>query len=87
MNRLYAISNVVGLCLGAVLLGGALYVGSDRVATARKDFHKSSGRFLQKKIEDSRGSFPAGLNGQYPADGPLADYYRSHPNVGVEVAP
>ncbi len=85
--HLFAINNAVGLCFGAALFGGAIYVAADSLATARKDFHRSAERYLHKKIKESQDSMPPGLNGQYPADGPLADYYRNNPDVGVEVAP
>jgi hypothetical protein len=87
MNRFHAIDKLVALCFAVAVLVAAVYVGADHLAATRKDFHQSTERYLHQKLEESKASLPAGLNGQYPAQGPMADYYRNNPQLGVEVEP
>ena len=68
--------------IGAGPLGILAYWGIQ----ARDVFFRSRYDAVQKAIEEG-SDLPAGLNRQYPADGPMARYYEEHPELGVEVEP
>lgn len=93
MNRFYDINKVLGVCFGIALVCFGIWKGLGMAGDARRDAMKTAHtRFekgLQKRLRESAASLPPGLNGEYPANGPMADYYRHHKagDVWVPVAP
>ena len=90
MNAFFQVNRIVGFLFGSALLGFGLYWGIGAAADARKQAGKEAQVRLQKMLEDRSRGLPPGLNGQYPADGPLADHYRKYHSSGpfkIEVAP
>jgi hypothetical protein len=87
MNAFFNINKCAGLCFGVALLGFGLYKGFGVVAEARNDVVKTGRKRFEKRLRESADSLAPGLDGEYPADGPLADYYRQQRMSGENWVP
>ncbi len=87
MNVFFNINKILGVCFALVVLGFGAYKGLDAFDRAKRDVVKKGRRQFEKRLQESADSLPPGLNGEYPADGPMADYYRHNPTVSGDWVP
>jgi hypothetical protein len=82
MNDSWSLDKMFWYGLGIAVAGYVFYLGID----ARNQFFRAGHKSVIEQVHEG-SDLPAGLNGYYPANGPMADYYRDNPEIGVEVEP
>jgi len=87
MNTFLAFNKWLGVFFAIVVATISVGVGLDRYTNARRRLKKKAESYLQQMVEDSMRDLPPGLNGEYPADGPMADFYRNHPTIDGSYVP
>jgi hypothetical protein len=83
MNAFDWVNRCIGLAFLAGLAAFGAYYGLEQYKTARKELHNEFRKELTRQIERSMDSLPPGLDGTYPADGPLADMYRNSRSLEI----
>src|SRR5262245_44083041 len=78
MNLFFNVNKVVGVLFFTTLLSVGAYKGLELGAKARKDAAKMCQKEFERQLRESSKDLPPGLNGEYPADGPMAEFYRNH---------
>jgi hypothetical protein len=87
MNTFLAFNKWVGVLFGSIMACVILFVALDRYTNARQRIKKNAENYLQQLVEDTMRDLPPGLNGEYPADGPMADFYRENPTIDGSYIP
>lgn len=82
MNAFCHINKILGLCFALAVVGIGVYKGLEAFDRGKRDMVRKGKKEFLKRIEASADDMPPGLNGEYPADGPLAEHYRRNPTVG-----
>lgn len=82
MNTFYNINRIVGVVLGIALVGFGVWYGLGAVADARRKVAKKVQKQIERELRESADSLPPGLNGEYPKDGPMAEFYRRNKSLG-----
>jgi hypothetical protein len=87
MNAIFNINKFVGVCFGVALLGFGLYKGLGAAADARNKVVRSQRKQIETRYREcveslANPGLTPGLNGEYPADGPMADFYRQQQSSG-----
>ena len=87
MNTFLAFNKWFGIFFAIVVATISVGVGLDRYTHARQRLRKKAENYLQQMVEDSLRDLPSGLNGEYPSDGPMADFYRNNPTIDGSYVP
>jgi hypothetical protein len=87
MNAFWQINKVLGVCFAIAVVGVGVYKGLEAFDRGKREMVRKGRKQFEKRLQESADSLPPGLNGEYPSDGPMAEYYRNNRTVSGQWVP